>query len=44
MTDILKQIETSDNKAIIQAITEMLPDAPFPVLEFVYWYMRGWLS
>lgn len=33
----------SDNKnnGIIQAITEMLPDAPPSVLIFVYWYLKA---
>lgn len=29
----------NDNKGIIEAIIKALPDAPFPVLEFVYWYL-----
>ena len=41
MTDILKQIETSENEGIITEIIKALPDAPFPVLEFVYWYLIG---
>ena len=29
----------NDNKGIIEAIIKELQDAPFPVLEFVYWYL-----
>ena len=31
----------NDNNGIINAIKELLPAAPFPVLEFVYWYLMG---
>lgn len=31
--------QASENQGIIRAITELLQDAPFPVLEFVYWYL-----
>ena len=29
----------NDKRIIIQSIVELLPAMPFPVLEFVYWYM-----
>ena len=31
----------NDNNGIINAIMELLPAAPFPVLEFVYWYLMS---
>lgn len=31
----------NDNNGIINAIQELLPAAPFPVLEFVYWYLMS---
>ena len=28
-----------DNEKLIKAIEELLPDAPFSVLEFIYYYL-----
>lgn len=34
-------MKNGNNNGIISAIEELLPAAPFPVLEFVYWYLVG---
>ena len=31
----------NENQGIIQEIIKLLPEAPFPVLEFVYWYLMS---
>ena len=31
----------SKNAGIIEAIKELLPEAPFDVLEFVFYYLKG---